>query len=162
MNKNISTQLQSTYKIALYSSLSLLISTPLIIFGRNIAALIIIGAILAIPAFYAAIIMWLHYARLIMCNKILSLITDKEMRDIKKISASINKPLVITRICTKYLVRNRYIIGYRINEYDNLEKISKRDRKLSNNTCPKCGAKLKLKNPDTYTCKYCGLEFEKK
>ena len=107
MNKNISTQLQSTYKIALYSSLSLLISTPLIIFGRNIATLIIIGAILAIPAFYAAVIMWLHYARLIMCNKILSLITDKEMRDIK--NQKINNPYRFSNTNKRYYTYDYYL-----------------------------------------------------
>jgi hypothetical protein len=140
----------------------LAISTPLAIFGRNITALLIIGVILLIPGVYGAIIMWLHYARLNICKSILPIVNEKSVRDIQKISTTINKPLVFTRICIRYLISRRYIIGYKLTEYDMLEKISKKDKKLSKNRCPNCGAKLNLKNPEINSCKYCKFEFDKK
>lgn len=162
MNKDIAKEIQLTYRLAIAFSASLILSVPLVIFGGNIDALLIIGVILLIPGVYGAIIMWLHYARLIMCKSILPIVNEKAVRDIKKISTIINKPLVFTRICIRYLIRKRYIVGYKLTEYDMLEKISKKDKKLSKNRCPNCGAKLNLKNPEINSCKYCKFEFDRK
>lgn len=160
MNKDISKEIQLTYRLAIAFSISLVVSVPLVVFGRNISALLIIGVILLIPGVYGAIIMWLHYGRLHICKAALPVINDKDIRDITKVATTIHKPLVFTRIAVKYLVSKRYIVGYRLTEYDILEKISKKDRKLSNNQCPTCGARVNI-NKST-ACKRCGTELIKK
>ena len=163
MNRDINKSIKFAMKFAIISSICFIIGIPLIpVFAGKIWTLMIVGILLTVFGFYGSVLMWVHFYRLVVCRDILFQIEENDLRDVKDIARTISVPKVFARISTKYLVAKRYVVGYRLNEYDILEKISKKDKKLSQNKCPNCGANLKLKNQDIHTCKYCGAELSRK